>query len=823
MKVGKKLLTILVVLTFFLSLNTAMNAGNIDTSTKNKTTYQYNEVESKTNYCKCTLLDGKYPIMGYRGFEPKTKMDFYSEPQPTISYYNDLPTQFSWADHNGDWTTPAKDQESCGSCWDFSAISTMEAQINLASGYPDTDIDLSEQYVLSCLPYGGSCNGGWTDDAFAAIISTDLSIGNGINGVPLETCMPYQAIDYLPCSDKCADWDYYTIPPETDNILWQLEDWGANHNFENDNPDDRDIVKSWLMDKGPVSVSMYATSSFSNYWNTHHNPDDYYFEEDSYGTNHAVLLVGWKDDASIQNGGYWIVKNSWGSSWGYSGFFNAVYGGQNIAEIVRWCTTSEWPEEEQGPGPGTPEMHVYADFSYDIIYPHLGEEIEFIDKSLGPVVLREWDFNEDGIIDSNSKHPSWTYNQEGKYQVFLRVWSEVGLNSTIRREVEAKEIWPPVSLIDPQSYGGREYTHNFEGRYSYDVDGHIESYLWDFDDGTTSEESHLTHTFSNGDKIYDVTLTVTDNDGATSTSHCEFKIDITIPPETFAYIPGCENIDIWFNDDVKIGFYAEDWTEVDRTMYKVNDGEWKEYDDYGVVISQSGVNIISYYSIDIYGNQENIKTQEIKIDKINPTVDIQITGEQNQGWYIEAPEIKLTATDELSDVEKIVYRWELSWLEYTEPFLIENVGGTIFIDYLAIDNAGNINQKRAEIKIDLPPSKPKIAGPSKGNTGQVYDYNISSNVNYGNDVYYFIEWADETNSGWIGPYVSGEEITVTHSWGEKKVYYIKVKSKDDLDRESEWGTLAVNIPINKPCSLFFERLEKLSFFHNLIKNLLMRI
>jgi len=44
----------------------------------------------------------------------------------------------------------------------------------------------------------------------------------------------------------------------------------------------------------------------------------------------VVCIVGWKDDDSIQNGGYWICKNSWGTDWGYDGFANIEYGSMNI-------------------------------------------------------------------------------------------------------------------------------------------------------------------------------------------------------------------------------------------------------------------------------------------------------------------------------------------------------------------------------------------------------------------------------------------------------------------------------------------------------------
>jgi hypothetical protein len=52
--------------------------------------------------------------------------------------------------------------------------------------------------------------------------------------------------------------------------------------------------------------------------------------------NHAVLIVGWKDDSDIRNGGYWICKNSWDTNWGYDGFFNIEYGSMNIQYYIAW-------------------------------------------------------------------------------------------------------------------------------------------------------------------------------------------------------------------------------------------------------------------------------------------------------------------------------------------------------------------------------------------------------------------------------------------------------------------------------------------------------
>ena len=61
---------------------------------------------------------------------------------------------------------------------------------------------------------------------------------------------------------------------------------------------------------------------------------------------------------------------------------------------------------------------------------------------------------------------------------------------------------------------------------------------------------------------------------------------------------------------------------------------------------------------------------------------------------------------------------------------------------------------------------------------------VTKDIN-GDDVYYYVDWGDGTNSGWVGPYASGEEMVLNHSWPKARAYLIKAKAKDD-DGESEW-------------------------------------
>ena len=759
---------------------------------------EYNQIYSLENgFVQYETGDLLYPVMTERTADPKTKISD-DPPLPTISLAN-LPPQFSWTDFSGDWTSPVKDQGSCGSCWAFSAIAIMESSINIASGFPDTDIDLSEQYILSCLPYGGSCNGGWTDDALEAIISESTSIGNGINGVPLESCMPYQAKDYIPCSDKCSDWDYFTDPVQPDNVLWQLESWGANHGLENDNPSDRDIVKGYLLQYGPISSSMYATSGFSSYWNSHHDSEDWYFEDDYYGTNHAVELVGWKDDASVTNGGFWRLKNSWGTGFGYGGYFNVAYGGLTIAEKVRWCTTTEWPQSQKGPGPGEYDMHVFCDFNYGPEYPHLGEEIAFTDVSDGDVTLREWDFDGDGVIDSTKKNPTYMYTKEGEYEVTLTVWSAWGLKSTRTSIVEIKETWPPAAVCTPSEHVDNDLDYHFDGRYSYDVDGgRITSYHWDFDDGTTSDESNVAHTFPQGDKIYEVKLTVTDDDGASSTTICNVKIDITIPPVTELIISGTEEQD-WYRFTKKISFEAEDWTSVSHTYYRIDGGGWIEYKptkQMFIPISAEGTHTVEYYSVDFYGNEENVKSAIIRIDKTLPTLDISVTGNQQSGWYNTPVTVSLNGDDALSGIDLIIYKVDSgTWQEYSGSFILND--GQHRLWAYSIDKAGNRygsdDAMFVNVDTDDPTTVCNLVGQGSGN---LYYKSVdvilaSSDAGSGVDMTYYRMEGEGFNDGSFLEYGGGINIDEV---GDYAITYYAI---DKLGNQGEQQTKEFSIlPVN---------------------------
>jgi outer membrane protein assembly factor BamB len=95
------------------------------------------------------------------------------------------------------------------------------------------------------------------------------------------------------------------------------------------------------------------------------------------------------------------------------------------------------------------------------------------------------------------------------------------------------------------------------------------------------------------------------------------------------------------------------------------------------------------------------------------------------------------------------------------------------------------------------PSIPIITGEKRGHFGESYDYTFISTDPEGQDVWYFIKWGDGAYSGWLGPYISGEEVIVNYTWDKIGAYKIKAKTKDIFDAESNWGYLEVIMPVSE--------------------------
>jgi hypothetical protein len=91
-------------------------------------------------------------------------------------------------------------------------------------------------------------------------------------------------------------------------------------------------------------------------------------------------------------------------------------------------------------------------------------------------------------------------------------------------------------------------------------------------------------------------------------------------------------------------------------------------------------------------------------------------------------------------------------------------------------------------KQNNPPNIPSIPnGPSTGKANVAYLYTSFTTDPDGDEIYYFFDWGDGSNSGWIGPFNSGDSCSESHIWSVKGMYDIKVKAKDTYGAESPWA------------------------------------
>lgn len=104
------------------------------------------------------------------------------------------------------------------------------------------------------------------------------------------------------------------------------------------------------------------------------------------------------------------------------------------------------------------------------------------------------------------------------------------------------------------------------------------------------------------------------------------------------------------------------------------------------------------------------------------------------------------------------------------------------------------------LNVNLPPDKPLINGSSSGKRKTEYEYEFNSTDPDGDDLYYIIDWGDDTDEIYIGPYTSGETASAKHVWNTVGTYNLRVKGQDINGAESDWATFELKMPKNKEIS-----------------------
>ena len=223
-----------------------------------------------------------------------------------------LPANFSWQNGPGgvNYLSPVRNQhipQFCGSCWAMGATSALADRWNVARGrdfHPPAY--LSVQNVLSCghaEAACGTCDGG--DDLAVYAYARDY-------GIPDETCDNYEARDGA-CASEAYGSECFTCLFDD---CWGLarydrlraESVGVARGYH--------AIKAEVYARGPVSCGIAATDAFLAY-------EGGIFAQNATAIDHIVSVAGWGVDGATGDE-YWLVRNSWGTPWGETGFARVV-------------------------------------------------------------------------------------------------------------------------------------------------------------------------------------------------------------------------------------------------------------------------------------------------------------------------------------------------------------------------------------------------------------------------------------------------------------------------------------------------------------------
>jgi len=247
-----------------------------------------------------------------QGEEPSHSHALQQHASP--SSVQDLPFAFNWCGQYG--CTPVKDQGACGSCWAFGTVGPLEARLIMSAGLTT---DLSEQYLLSCNTSGWGCNGGWWAHDYHWNAKPP---GESQAGAVQESQFGYQALE-VTCSGP------YDHP-------YRITSW-AYVKGEDGIPSVAEI-KQAIYTHGPVAAAICVGTAFQYYnggvFQTNETCD--------YEVDHAVVLVGWDDSDRV-----WILRNSWGTTWGESGYMRIRYGTSKVGFAANYIVytplvASDW-------------------------------------------------------------------------------------------------------------------------------------------------------------------------------------------------------------------------------------------------------------------------------------------------------------------------------------------------------------------------------------------------------------------------------------------------------------------------------------------------
>lgn len=554
--------------------------------------------------------------------------------------------------------TAVRNQGGYGTCWAFATVGSLESAL-----LPTSTQDFSEDHMALASGYFSA--GATADDHYNTGGNYEMSTAYMARwgGPVFESDQPYGTGYVVPgLFARAHVQDVSWLPART-------------------SPADNDAIKAALVEHGAVGTTMYWTSA------AYRSATRSYYYTGTTGSNHAVDIVGWDDSYSATNfattpagNGAWLVRNSWGTSWGDGGYFHVSY------YDGRFGKSSNVIVEPPAPP---------ANYSGVLQYDPLGRTSYY-----GYGSPTAWFMNKFAIESTSTVRALSFYARQpgSSYELY------VGTSGTLTKLATGSLVHGgyhtvalPAPVLAPNGVTLSVAVKLTTPGYNYPVG--TERTITGYSDQATAQPGQG---FISSDGTY-----WTDMYSVCGGSVCLKAFvdvasgDATAPVTSLSSSPASSTAG-WYRTPVTISLTASDtgsgpWA----TYYRLNSALPRTYTA-PVVLSSQGTNTIEYWSVDAAGNVETSTVAAFRLDTIAPSTSVHRDPAANgNGWNTGSVVTSLSAADSGSGVGTTFFRLGSSEASpYETPITVADQGVTR-LECWTTDLAGNVETVRtSDVKID---------------------------------------------------------------------------------------------------------------------------